>query len=186
MLMIKKPKNLEFEPLHPKNVLLASVVYGISCLFFPKMTHFHYRNFYGLIRKTANSFRKLGLPNFRNHKIVPKFLRFVRLSGIRKFFSVLRWKKSYCVVRFKLKKKRFLDHPNMGLYILIVKCLIHVILVLNQLVGCFLFWLNFFTLLTDKIILFCFLEHLNMMLFTAEILPETGHRNCNWCKLLPV
>jgi hypothetical protein len=32
MLMMKKPKNLEFEPKHPKNVLLASVVYGISCL----------------------------------------------------------------------------------------------------------------------------------------------------------
>jgi hypothetical protein len=34
MLMMKKTKNLEFEPLHPKNVLLASVVHGISCLFF--------------------------------------------------------------------------------------------------------------------------------------------------------
>jgi hypothetical protein len=33
MLMMKKPKNLEFEPVHPKNVLLASVVHGISCLF---------------------------------------------------------------------------------------------------------------------------------------------------------
>jgi hypothetical protein len=33
MLMMKKPKNLEFELLHPKNVLLASVVHGISCLF---------------------------------------------------------------------------------------------------------------------------------------------------------
>jgi hypothetical protein len=33
MLMIKKPKDLEFEPVHPKNVLLASVVHGISCLF---------------------------------------------------------------------------------------------------------------------------------------------------------
>jgi hypothetical protein len=33
MLMMKKPKNLEFEPLHPKNVLLTSVVHGISCLF---------------------------------------------------------------------------------------------------------------------------------------------------------
>jgi hypothetical protein len=43
-----------------------------------------------LIRKIANSFRKLGLPNFGDHKIVPKFLRFVRLSGIRKFFSELR------------------------------------------------------------------------------------------------
>jgi hypothetical protein len=30
--MMKKPKNLEFEPVHPKNVLLASVVHGISCL----------------------------------------------------------------------------------------------------------------------------------------------------------
>jgi hypothetical protein len=28
MLMMKKPKNLEFEPVHPKNVLLASVVHG--------------------------------------------------------------------------------------------------------------------------------------------------------------
>jgi hypothetical protein len=27
-------KNLEFEPVLPKNVLLASVVPGISCLFF--------------------------------------------------------------------------------------------------------------------------------------------------------
>jgi hypothetical protein len=32
MLMMKKPKDLEFEPVHPKNVLLASVVHGISCL----------------------------------------------------------------------------------------------------------------------------------------------------------
>jgi hypothetical protein len=32
MLMMKKPKNLEFEPVLPKNVLLASVVHGISCL----------------------------------------------------------------------------------------------------------------------------------------------------------
>jgi hypothetical protein len=31
---MKKPKNLGFEPVHPKNVLLASVVHGISCLFF--------------------------------------------------------------------------------------------------------------------------------------------------------
>jgi hypothetical protein len=29
---MKKPKNLGFEPVHPKNVLLASVVHGISCL----------------------------------------------------------------------------------------------------------------------------------------------------------
>jgi hypothetical protein len=41
MLMMKKPMNLEFEPVHPKNVLLASVVHGISCLckfapFWPK------------------------------------------------------------------------------------------------------------------------------------------------------
>jgi hypothetical protein len=28
MLMMKIPKNLEFEPLHPKNVLLNSVVHG--------------------------------------------------------------------------------------------------------------------------------------------------------------
>jgi hypothetical protein len=34
MLMMKKPKNLEFEPVHPKNVLLSSVVHGISCLLF--------------------------------------------------------------------------------------------------------------------------------------------------------
>jgi hypothetical protein len=33
MLMMKKTKNLEFEPVHPKNVLLASVAHGISCLF---------------------------------------------------------------------------------------------------------------------------------------------------------
>jgi hypothetical protein len=32
MLMMKKPKDLEFEPVHPKNVLLASVVHGIPCL----------------------------------------------------------------------------------------------------------------------------------------------------------
>jgi hypothetical protein len=31
MLMMKKPKKLEFA-LHPKNVFLASVVHGISCL----------------------------------------------------------------------------------------------------------------------------------------------------------
>jgi hypothetical protein len=33
MLMMKKPKNIEFEPVHPKNVLLASVEHGILCLF---------------------------------------------------------------------------------------------------------------------------------------------------------
>jgi hypothetical protein len=33
MLMMKKLENLEFEPLHPKNVRLASVAHGISCLF---------------------------------------------------------------------------------------------------------------------------------------------------------
>jgi hypothetical protein len=33
MLMMKKTKDLEFEPVHPKNVLLAAVVHGISCLF---------------------------------------------------------------------------------------------------------------------------------------------------------
>jgi hypothetical protein len=33
MLMMKKTNNLEFEPLHPKNMLLASVAHGISCLF---------------------------------------------------------------------------------------------------------------------------------------------------------
>jgi hypothetical protein len=33
MLMMKKPKNLEFEPLHPKTVVLASVVHAISCLY---------------------------------------------------------------------------------------------------------------------------------------------------------
>jgi hypothetical protein len=32
ILMMKKHWNLEFESLHPKNVLLASVVHGISCL----------------------------------------------------------------------------------------------------------------------------------------------------------
>jgi membrane protein CcdC involved in cytochrome C biogenesis len=34
MLMMKKPKNLEFEPVHPKNVLLASVVHGIFLFIF--------------------------------------------------------------------------------------------------------------------------------------------------------
>jgi hypothetical protein len=48
-----------------------------------------------MIRKIANSFHKLGLPNFRNHKIVPKILRFVRLSGIRIFFSGASVKKIY-------------------------------------------------------------------------------------------
>jgi hypothetical protein len=37
MLMMKKTKNLEFEPVHPKNLLLASVVIGISCLFSNKL-----------------------------------------------------------------------------------------------------------------------------------------------------
>jgi hypothetical protein len=32
MLMMEQPKNLEFEPVHPKNVLLASVEHGIFCL----------------------------------------------------------------------------------------------------------------------------------------------------------
>jgi hypothetical protein len=34
MLMMEKLKKLEFEPVHTKNVLLASVVHGISCLLF--------------------------------------------------------------------------------------------------------------------------------------------------------
>jgi hypothetical protein len=33
MLMMKKTKNLEFEPMHQKNVPFASVLHGISCLF---------------------------------------------------------------------------------------------------------------------------------------------------------
>jgi hypothetical protein len=37
MLKIKKTKNLEVEPLHPKNMLLASVVHGVSCLFDKKI-----------------------------------------------------------------------------------------------------------------------------------------------------
>jgi hypothetical protein len=32
ILKMKKPKNLGFEPVHPKNVLFVSVVHGISCL----------------------------------------------------------------------------------------------------------------------------------------------------------
>jgi hypothetical protein len=32
IMKMEKPKNLGFEPVHPKNVLLASVVYEISCL----------------------------------------------------------------------------------------------------------------------------------------------------------
>jgi hypothetical protein len=39
MLMTKKPKDLEFEPLHPKNVLLASVAHGISCFFIYTLGH---------------------------------------------------------------------------------------------------------------------------------------------------
>jgi hypothetical protein len=42
MLMMKKPKNLEFEPLHPKNVILASVVHGIPGLL---VSNFGGRNF---------------------------------------------------------------------------------------------------------------------------------------------
>jgi hypothetical protein len=34
MLRMKNPMNLEFEPEHPKNALLASVVHEISCLLF--------------------------------------------------------------------------------------------------------------------------------------------------------
>jgi hypothetical protein len=43
MLMMKKPKNLKFEPVHPKNVLLASVVHGISCLFMFNYTKINFR-----------------------------------------------------------------------------------------------------------------------------------------------
>jgi hypothetical protein len=66
-----------------------------------------------LIRKIANSFRKLGLPNFRNQKIVPKFLRFVRLSGIRKvFFGASVKKKLLCTttaVHFTPKKSTSME-----------------------------------------------------------------------------
>jgi hypothetical protein len=41
MLMMKKPKNLEFEPVHPKNVHLASVAHGISC-FLRKLLHLNF------------------------------------------------------------------------------------------------------------------------------------------------
>jgi hypothetical protein len=62
-----EPKDPWFKPQAAQKTMKKS--------FFSKMTHFYYRNFYELIRKIANSLRKLGLPNFRNHKIVPKFIR---------------------------------------------------------------------------------------------------------------
>jgi predicted membrane channel-forming protein YqfA (hemolysin III family) len=54
MLMMKKPKDLEFEPVHPKNVLLASVVHGISCLF----VIFFLRFFYLESNKIHNQHRR--------------------------------------------------------------------------------------------------------------------------------
>jgi hypothetical protein len=54
-----------FEPKDPWFKPQAAQKTKKKKFFFPKMTHFHYRIFYGLIRKIANSFRKLGLPNFR-------------------------------------------------------------------------------------------------------------------------
>jgi hypothetical protein len=44
ILKMKKPKNLGFEPVHPKTVLFASVVHGISCLFWSYFIRFGKRN----------------------------------------------------------------------------------------------------------------------------------------------
>jgi hypothetical protein len=50
MLMMKKPKNLEFEPQHPKNVLLASVARAISCLL---VSNFFYDDLFTLLTLSA-------------------------------------------------------------------------------------------------------------------------------------
>jgi hypothetical protein len=59
MLMMKKPKNLEFENVHPKNVLLASVVHGISCLF----NKFHRKSLMALLVTILGGI-KLNIQNF--------------------------------------------------------------------------------------------------------------------------
>jgi hypothetical protein len=57
MLMMKKTKNLEFEPVHPKNVRLASVTHGISCLL---------ENFVWL--DTIDTKPQLSLPKFKKNR----------------------------------------------------------------------------------------------------------------------
>jgi hypothetical protein len=70
--MMKKPKNLEFEPGHPKNVLLASVVHGISCLF---------RFVFGTIKTSfeINFYKNLETPILR---YVPKWLIIMAINAI--------------------------------------------------------------------------------------------------------
>jgi hypothetical protein len=50
---MKKPKNLGLEPVHPKNVVLASVVHQISCLFL--ISHCDIKFVWVGISKTKNS-----------------------------------------------------------------------------------------------------------------------------------
>jgi hypothetical protein len=76
MLMMKKPKDLEFEPVHPKNVLLASVVHGISCL----LCHFYlpHMEFEGSIGFVSRKmiffadFHLLGLFMVKKHDLSKK------------------------------------------------------------------------------------------------------------------
>jgi hypothetical protein len=58
MLMMNNPKNLEFEPMHPKNVLIASVVHGISCFFctFDYSVGWHFRKLKAIFEHSKATF----------------------------------------------------------------------------------------------------------------------------------
>jgi hypothetical protein len=73
MLMMKNLKNFESEPLYPKNVLIASVVHGISCLFFLISVLLVFRkNFIWRISKFPK-------PEMRIFEIVSKAISFIFL-----------------------------------------------------------------------------------------------------------
>jgi hypothetical protein len=80
MLVMKKYKNLEFEPLHPKNVLLASEVHGISCLFlvnlmFENNFYWKFRNFLKKVFKVQNCLKKSKIEKLDIGKLYARKLK---------------------------------------------------------------------------------------------------------------
>jgi hypothetical protein len=68
---MKKPKNLGFEPVHPKNVLLASVVHGIFFLYFVLIllgvgNPHRYLQFGIVAIKTSNFLPEFGTGRYTN------------------------------------------------------------------------------------------------------------------------
>jgi hypothetical protein len=100
MLMMKKPKNLELEPLHPKNVLLAS---GISCLFYFCLFDMEWpfsqstlKNTNFMIFKPLNLFLKTAFTSISSH--------FIPLQcSLEKCEILLKWSYYKEVLRFNWK-----------------------------------------------------------------------------------